>query len=160
APLSGGLTNENWLVEAGGERYVVRIPGKDTELLAVDRANEVANARAAAQAGVGPEVIDYLPELQAMVLAFVPGETMSGETLRLPDMARRMAASIRLLHAGPRFLHDFDMFRTAERYLAICDERGIAIPDGYRSRLATVAEVERAMRARPPATVPCHNDLL
>jgi thiamine kinase-like enzyme len=160
APLSGGLTNENWLVEASGERYVVRIPGKGTELLAVDRANEVANARAAAEAGVGPEVVDYLPELQAMVLAFVPGETMSGVTLRTPEMARRMAASIRQLHEGPRFLQDFDMFRTAEGYLAICDERGIAIPDGYRDRLRTVEEVERAMRAWPPATVPCHNDLL
>src|SRR6266550_4485297 len=27
SPLSGGLTNENYLVEAGRERYVMRIPG-------------------------------------------------------------------------------------------------------------------------------------
>jgi len=25
--LSGGLTNENYLVEAGGQKYVMRIPG-------------------------------------------------------------------------------------------------------------------------------------
>ena len=40
SPLSGGLTNENYLVEAEGERYVMRIPGASTELLSIDRAND------------------------------------------------------------------------------------------------------------------------
>jgi aminoglycoside phosphotransferase (APT) family kinase protein len=50
--LSGGLTNTNHLVEAGDDRYVVRIPGASTELLAVNRANERHNAAAAATTGV------------------------------------------------------------------------------------------------------------
>lgn len=41
SPLSGGLTNENYLVEVRGDRYVMRIPGRSTELLSIDRANEV-----------------------------------------------------------------------------------------------------------------------
>jgi thiamine kinase-like enzyme len=158
--LSGGLTNENYLVEASGVRYVVRIPGRSTELLAIDRANEHANAVAAAEAGVGPMVLEYLPDLEVMVLEFVPGATMSGEALCSVEMAARMADSIRRLHAGPRFLRDFDMFRITETYLRICDERGFRIPEGFRDRMATVAEVERAMRARPLPSVPCHNDLL
>ena len=158
--LSGGLTNDNYLVEAGGVRYVVRIPGRSTELLAIDRANEHANAGAAAQAGVGPAVLEYLPDVEVMVLEFIPGETMSGETLRSTRMARRMAASIRDLHAGPRFLRDFDMFRLTERYLAICNRRGFRTPAGFHERMATVAAVEGALRAQPLQTVPCHNDLL
>ena len=43
AQLSGGLTNENYLVEARGQKYVMRIPGHSTELLSIDRANEVFN---------------------------------------------------------------------------------------------------------------------
>jgi thiamine kinase-like enzyme len=158
--LSGGLTNDNYLVEAGGVRYVVRIPGRSTELLAIDRANEHANAVAAAQAGVGPAVLEYLADVEVMVLEFIPGETMSGETLRSSRMARRMAASIRELHAGPRFLRDFDMFRLTERYLAICNRRGFRTPAGFHERMATVAAVEGALRAQPLQTVPCHNDLL
>jgi thiamine kinase-like enzyme len=159
-PLSGGLTNDNWVVEANQRRFVVRIPGKDTELLAIDRENEVANARAAAEAGAGPRVVDYLPDLQAMVLEFLDGQTMSGESLRASGMAPRMAEAIRRLHAGPRFLQDFDMFRITERYLEICDQRAIPIPSGYRERLRTLTEIESAMRARPLPIVPCHNDLL
>ncbi len=160
SPLSGGLTNDNYLVEADGTKYVVRIPGTSTDLLAIDRQNEHVNARAAAEAGVGPAVLAHLPDLDVMVLEFLEGETMSGESLRSPEMARRMAASIRRLHAGPRFLLDFDMFRTTDRYLGLCNERSIRIPDGFEDRMPTIVDVERAMRMHPAPTVPCHNDLL
>ena len=39
---------------------VVRLPGKDTELLGIDRAAERAATEAAAAAGVGPEVVAFL----------------------------------------------------------------------------------------------------
>jgi len=158
--LSGGLTNDSYLVEADGAKYVVRIPGQETELLAIDRTNEHANSCAAAEAGVGPEVVCYLADLEVMVLRFVEGATMTGKSLRSPEMIHRMAASIRQLHGGPRFLCDLDMFRVTDAYLRLCNERGICLPDGFRHRLPTVADVERAMLARPVATVPCHNDLV
>src|SRR5947209_14917199 len=86
SPLSGGLTNENYLVEAGGERYVMRIPGASTELLSIDRANEVHNTMAAAETGIGPRVLEHLRELDVMVLEFIPGATMSAETLQSVHM--------------------------------------------------------------------------
>ena len=47
--LEGGITNRNLRVEVDGERYVLRLPGKDTALLDIDRRVErEANARAAA----------------------------------------------------------------------------------------------------------------
>ncbi len=159
-PLSGGLTNVNYLVEADGARYVVRIPGRSTELLAVDRENERHNAEAAATTGVSPRILEYLPDLTVMVLEFIPGQTMSGERLRSREMARRMAESLRRLHAGPRFLHDFDMFRLVGYYLRIVDEHEVRIPGGYRERLEAVHRVERALAVRPMPTTPCHNDLL
>ena len=85
---------------------------------------------------------------------------MSNEAFTTPGMPARVAAALRRLHAGPRFLHDFDMFRLVERYLGVVEQRDIRIPDGYRDRLPAVARIEAAMAARPLATVPCHNDLL
>jgi thiamine kinase-like enzyme len=160
SPLSGGLTNENYLVEAGGERYVVRIPGRSTELLSIDRANEVYNTKAAAKTGVGPKVLEHLPDLDVMVLEFLPGPTMSAATLGSKEMAGRMAASFRRLHAGPRFLNDFNMFRLIEYYLGIVDEHGVTIPADYRDWLPTVAAIENAVAAGSLPSMPCHNDLL
>jgi thiamine kinase-like enzyme len=158
--LSGGLTNENYLVEAGGERYVMRIPGTSTELLSIDRTNEVHNARAAASTGIGPAVLEHIPLLDIMVLEFIPGATMSAPTLQSASMARRMAESFKRLHAAPRFLKDFDMFRLIESYLQIVDEHDVRIPSDYRERLPLLAEIERAVKLGGLPSVSCHNDLL
>ena len=160
SPLSGGLTNENYLVETGDERYVMRLPGSSTELLSIDRGNEVYNARAAAGTGIGPKVLEHIPELNIMVLEFIEGPTMSAQTLQSEPMARRMAESFKRLHAAPRFLKDFDMFRLIEDYLRIVAEHGVRIPPDYRDRLPMVEEIERAVRVGALPNVSCHNDLL
>jgi thiamine kinase-like enzyme len=158
--LSGGLTNENYLVQAGGERYVMRIPGASTDLLSIDRANELYNARAAAGTGIGPAVLEHIPQLDVMVVEFIPGETMSAATLQSEAMTRRMAESFKRLHSAPRFLKDFDMFRLIETYLGIVEQHAVRIPSDYRERLPEVAEIERAVRAGALPRVSCHNDLL
>jgi thiamine kinase-like enzyme len=158
--LSGGLTNTNHLVVVDGERYVVRIPGTSTDLLAVDRANERHNAAAAATTGVSPSIVEVIEDLDVMVIAYIAGTTMSAGSLRTPEQVRRIASSLRRLHAGPRFRQDFDMFRLTEFYFSVCQERDIRIPDGFRDHLDDVGRIERAFAERPPATVPCHNDLL
>jgi thiamine kinase-like enzyme len=158
--LSGGLTNENFLVEVAGQRYVMRIPGQSTELLAIDRANEVHNTKAAASTGVGPQVLEHVPGPDILVLEFIPGPTMSARTLQSEEMVERMAASFRRLHGSPRFLDDFDMFRLIEYYLRIVDEHEVTIPAGYRDWLPAVARIERAVRAGALPPAPCHNDLL
>ena len=155
-----GLTNENYIVRAGDERWVVRIPGRSTELLAVDRENERRNAEAAATTGVSPRIVEYVPEWSVMVLEFIDGETMSGERLRSSDMPARIASSLRRLHAGPRFHKEFDMFRLVEYYLKIAEQQEVRIPEGFMDRMPTVAEVERAVAVNALPTVPCHNDLL
>lgn len=159
-PLSGGLTNTNYKVTVDGVPHFVRVPGESTELLAVDRRNEYTNSKAAAEAGVGPKVLYYLPEFQVMVLEFVEGKTMSKDVLNAPGMPTRMAQAIKQLHGGPRFLTDFNMFRLTEYYLKICDERSIPIPDGYLERMLIVDQIEKAMLVNPIPTVPCNNDLL
>ena len=159
-PLSGGLTNSNYKVEVDGTPYFVRVPGESTELLAIDRNNEYHNTKAAGEAGVAPQVLYYLPEYCVMVLEFLNGETMSKVSLNAPGMPRRMAASIKRLHSGPRFLTDFNMFRLTEYYLKLCKERNIRIPDGYLERMPMVEQIEKAMSVYPLGTVPCNNDLL
>src|SRR5881296_2783735 len=160
SPLSGGLTNENYLVESEGNRYVMRLPGQSTELLSIDRENEVYNTKAAASTGIGPKVLEHVPGVDVMVLEFIAGPTMSAKTLQSPEMAARMAASFHRLHAAPRFLHDFNMFRLIEHYLRIVEEHAVKIPGDYRDWLPTVAEIERAVNATPLPAGPCHNDLL
>jgi thiamine kinase-like enzyme len=159
-PLSGGLTNSNFKVQVDDTPYFVRVPGASTDLLAINRDNEVHNSKAAFVAGVGPKVLYHLPEYNAMVLEFLHGETMSKASLNEPGQPTRMAEAIKKLNDGPGFLQDFNMFRLAEYYLSLCKGRDIRIPDGYLGRLETIARIERAMEVNPLPIVPCNNDLL
>ena len=159
-PLSGGLTNSNFKVEVDGMPYFVRVPGVSSELLAIDRNNEYHNSKAAFVSGVGPQVLYHLPEYNVMVLEFLHGQTMSKDLLNEPGQPTRMADSIKRLHAGPRFLLDFNMFRLTEYYLSLCRDRTIKIPDGYLDRIPTIERIEKTMNVNPLPTVPCNNDLL
>ncbi len=158
--IAAGLTNQNFRVEVDGRPFFVRLPGASTDLLAVDRANELHNTRAAAEAGVGPKVVHHDPETGALVLDWIDGRTMSNQAFAEPGTPARIAGSLRKLHAGPRFRDDFDMFRLTEYYLSVIDGRSIRIPEGYREELPKVKLIEAALLARPLPSVPCHNDLL
>ena len=158
--MTGGLTNKNYRVEVENQTYFVRIPGARTELLAVDRDSEYHSTKSAADAGVGPRVRHYLPDHKVMVLEFLNGRTMSIETFRDPAMPERIAQSLKKLHAGARCLNDFNMFRLVEFYMGIVEQNGVRIPDGYRSNMTVLGEIERAVQVNSLDTVPCNNDLL
>ena len=159
-PLAGGLTNTNYKVTTPRGRYVVRISGRDTGLLAIDRANEAHNTRCAAEAGVGAPFVAALPDQDALVLEFLDGEVMSSETLRRGDRLGLVADACRRLHRGERFLHDFDMFEIQRGYIRVVQERGFRLPDRYLEFEPQVRALERALRVRREETVPCNNDLL
>ena len=160
SPIAAGLTNQNYRVEVDDEPYFVRLPGPSTDLLAVDRANELHNTRAAALTGVGAQVIAHDPESGALVLAWIDGRTMSNAAFARPGTPARIAEALRRLHGAPRFRDDFNMFRLTEYYTSVVDARSIRIPDGYRDQLPKVTLIEAALAAHPLPTVPCHNDLL
>jgi thiamine kinase-like enzyme len=138
----------------------VRVPGRSTELLSIDRANERHNIVAAATTGVGARVLHYVDHLEVMVLEFIAGPTMISAALCSQEMAHPVAESLRRLHTAPRFLLDFNMFRLVEFYRSIVRERTVPIPEGYDRCLPVVPIIEEALRRSPVASVPCHNDLL
>jgi thiamine kinase-like enzyme len=160
SPIPAGLTNQNFRVEVDGTPFFVRIPGQSTDLLAVDRANELYNTRAAAAAGAGPRVVDHDPASGALVLEWIEGRTMSNAAFAEAGSPARIAEALRRLHGATRFRDDFNMFRLTEHYLKVVAERSIRIPDGYRAQLPKVGLIEAALAARPLRAVPCHNDLL
>ena len=158
--LSGGLTNTNYKVVSDEGSFVVRIAGRDTELLGIDRRNEAHNTAAAAETGVGARVIATLPEHEALVIEFIEGTRLQADDLRAGDRLPQVAEACKRLHAGRPFLLEFDMFDLQRRYLATVIERGFRLPDGYLDLEPRVRAMEEAMRKRPERRVPCNNDLL
>jgi thiamine kinase-like enzyme len=155
--LPGGLTNRNLKVTNDDGTCVVRIPAAGPGLLGIDRDVEHANSIAAAKAGVGAPVLHYRPG-EGIVVGFLPGRVLSDADLHRPDVLHRVAAACRRLHAGPRFVNDFDMFAVQARYREIVAERGFRLPARYDEFAPQVRRIAAALG--PRVTVPCHNDLL
>jgi thiamine kinase-like enzyme len=155
-PLGGGITNHNFKVTLDGEAYVLRIAGADTDLLGIDREAEHAAALAAAEAGVGPEVVDFVEG--SLVTRFVEGRPVPPEEIRQAECLREAAPLLRRVHEGPQFPARFDSFRVVETYYATAVEHGVSIPAEYEAAKRRADEIERQLGRRPEH--PCHNDLL
>ncbi|HEX9379757.1 MAG TPA: choline kinase family protein [Gaiellaceae bacterium] len=150
-PLGGGITNRNFKVETDGRRFVLRIGGRDTELLGIDRSAEHAASRVAADLGLGPEVVAFVQPEGYLVTRYVDGEV--GKV----DVAR-VGAALRLLHDGPAFPGRFDSFRVVEAYRTTAAAHGVGVPSAYERAKELANQIEHRRSDAPLR--PCHNDLL
>ncbi len=158
--LSGGLTNRNIKVTTPTDVVVARLSSPESALLAIDRGVEHANSVAAAASGAGPEVIAFAPEVSVLAVRFIDGRTWSDADVLAPENSPRIAAACHQLHAGPRFVNDFDMMRLQPHYLSIVRERGLRLPDRYDELSSHLAAIAASLAVRPQTSVPCNNDLL
>src|SRR6185503_17727964 len=159
SPLGGGLTNRNYRIDADGQSYVLRVAGKDTALLGIDRSCEVACSRAAAALGVGPEVIAYLPEHEAMARRFVSGRVLTAEDVRQPEVLSRVAETLHRYHGGPPGAGSFSPFAAVRSYYSLALERRAGFPDNLEHPLERLLQIEKDLQTDDPLC-PCHNDLL
>ena len=154
----GGLTNRVW--HLGG--HVLRIPGEGTAEY-IDRTNEATAARAAAAAGVSPEVLHADPASGLMVTRFIPDTvTMTPDLFRSrPGSPARAARALRQLHgSGVVFPARFDLFAMIDDYRALLAGKSVAPPEGYDAALHEADRVRTALAAHPLPQAPCHCDPL
>jgi aminoglycoside phosphotransferase (APT) family kinase protein len=150
-PLEGGITNRNYRLRWGGRDCVLRLPGKETALLGIDRRAELEATRAAAAAGVGPEVLAFEPRLGCLVTAWIEAAPAEDVRARVPELADLL----RKIHAGPPLPARFDSLGVGAAYARLVRERGGTVPEAGEALLAAVARI-----SFQHAPAPCHNDLL
>jgi thiamine kinase-like enzyme len=156
--LDGGITNRNYRVAMGGEDYVLRICGKDTAVLGIDRDAECEATMAAARIGVGPEVVLYRPDLEVLVTRWVEGRPATSDDVR--DAVAGIAAALRGIHGGPPLPTQFDSFALVVEYRDEIRERGGVDPPGFHEAAAAAARIQAVLTGPDHEVVPCHNDLL
>jgi thiamine kinase-like enzyme len=161
-PLEGGITNRNFLVRFAGDDYVVRLPGKDTNLLGIDREAERLATKQAAELGVGPKVAAMFEEPACLVTCFVEGRTMAADELREPEAIARVAAALRAFHESgltlPTNFHVYDLVR---EYADVARSRGGQLPNAYDDSLRVAGDIVAAVGEHPEHTPRAnHNDLL
>ena len=158
----GGLTNLVYRVEVQGRKLIVRIPGAGTEDY-IDRGVELTNARAAARAGVSPEVLWADAATGVMISDCLdPITTMTPDLFRTrPGSPARAGKALAKLHnSGEVFEFRFELFAMIDDYLKVLSGKQCDLPDGYHAIVEAAEPVKRALAANPAPLAPCHNDPL
>jgi thiamine kinase-like enzyme len=156
-PLGGGITNRNFRVRFAppvGEG-VLRLPGRDTGLLGIDRRAELLAGQQAAQLGIAPKVL-YGDE-RCLVTEYLPGSELDGDRLRATPEA--VVRGLRAFHdSGLELPARFWIPDLLVEYAALLSGRGVAVDDRFRRTKGLVDEIAATLPLTEP--VACHNDLL
>lgn len=157
-PITGGITNRAMRVVVDGTPFFVSVPGTHSELLSIPRAVEVENTLRAAETGVSPRLLHYLPETGVLVIEWLEGQTLSVADMQRQGMPERLAAVARRLHTARPFVGEFDFFRLTESYARVLVEHSLEPPPEFLGYGGLLAEIETAIRRHPEPARPCSND--
>ncbi|SLN60701.1 Choline/ethanolamine kinase [Roseovarius albus] len=159
-PLTGGITNVNFLVEDRAGKYVVRA-GEDIPLHQVMRFNELAASRAAHAAGLSPQVVHAAGDLT--VLQYIESHTLTEADVCRSDMLPRVLELVKTCHRqvpkhlrGPALV--FWVFHVVRDYGATLLDRSSV----HAALVPELVELGNALEqdAGPYEIVFGHNDLL
>ncbi len=157
-PIPGGLTNLNLLIETGsGEKFVARLPGKDTDLFGINRQTEHAISRVAWEIGIAPEPVAFLAEHEILVTRFVEGGPI--ETTD-PATIRSVARLLHRLHSAREVPGTFDLPTVIDYYISTAKRFNVTHPEQLGEALEFSRKIIAALERCPKRLAPCHNDLI
>jgi thiamine kinase-like enzyme len=154
-PLDGGITNRNYRVTLGGSEFVLRRPGRDTDLLGIDRESERLANDAAASLGIAPAVAGGFGD--CLLTRFIACTAVGAD--EVADGAQEIALALRRFHDSPvRLPRRFRVPDLLADYAAIVRDRGGELPAAYAEAVRCAARIDAILALQDPR--PCHNDLL
>jgi thiamine kinase-like enzyme len=159
-PLSGGITNWNYLVRDGSRKVAVRL-GEDIPAHLISRSNELAASKAAYEAGISPAIVHHEPGI--LVTQYIEAKTLAPEDINDPAMISRILPVLRKCHMDiPKYFRGppviFWVFQVIRDYARTLADGNSAYLLEINDLLEKSARLEAA--AGPFSIVFGHNDLL
>jgi thiamine kinase-like enzyme len=156
-----GLTNANYRITVDSARFVLRVSGQNTEGLGINRHHELAALQAATEAGIGPEVVAFIPPEGHLVTRWIDGYHWEASEYRTPEHVRLLTETVKHIHALPPSGATFSPFRRVESYLDTARRFGVPLPPAFDTHLETMHAVENDQKSDPSDWLRfCHNDLV
>ena len=160
APMQGviSLNNAAYRVTVGPSVYLLRAASPTASLLGIRRSEERAAAQAAAQAGVGPEIL-YADDAGNLLMPFLAGRHWQPDEFHEPANMARLVQTLRRLHEVKNVPAEGSVYRRVERLLGSARALALPLPPDLDAHLNTMrhikAERQADTRFRPGLS---HND--
>lgn len=156
-----GLTNVNYRISIDGERFVLRVSGQNTGRLGINRHHEFAALNAAAQAGIGPEVVAFLFPEGHLVTRWIDGRHWEVAECRTPEHICLFTDTVKRIHALPPNGAMFSPFQRVSSYQKTISDFNVELPSGFDCFIAIMHAVQADQEHdRSDWQHFCHNDLV
>lgn len=156
-----GLTNQNYRVTVNDEQFVLRVSGKNTQSLGIDRQQEAAALKSAARLGLGPDIYALLLPEGHLVTRWVDGQHWEAEEFRTPQHVRMLTEIVKRVHSMPPNGAVFSPFRRVEAYIKTAGDYAVRFPSDFDGVIETMQKIETEQRCDPSDWQHfCHNDLV
>lgn len=160
SPLGGGITNRNYKIDVGGESFVLRIAGANTDLLGIDRKTEFVASELAGILGIAPEVIYFIQPEGYLVTKFIQGLPLSPEGVKKPGNLKNIVEMLKRFHASDPIPGKFWVPQIVADYSKIAESHHVSFPGNFSWLLECLDQAVTALEVDPLPHCPCHNDLL
>ncbi len=154
--LTGGLTNQSFLITAGKNLLVLRKSSAISEALDLNRGGEAAALYHADKAGLCAPAVYCDPRHQYLVTRYIKGEPWSKDK---DGALKQLAQLVRSIHALPAIDARLDIDDKVASYWRSIDERA----DFYKKLRTLEHEVQQHIaiaKSLNNGVYLCHNDLL
>ena len=154
--LKEGMTNDSFLFEVKGKKYVFRNPGKGTENL-INRQQEAHVYDVIKPLHISDDVIYLNPDKGYKITTFVPNSrTIDPNNVEEVDLALE---KLRVLHgSGLKTKHRFDIEERIEFYHKICIDSNAILFKDFDDVYDHIKEVINVLKSIPREDVLCHID--
>ncbi|CAM3805973.1 choline kinase family protein [Parendozoicomonas haliclonae] len=160
-PLSGGMTNNNYLFRVVGSAqsagmYVVRIPGAGTSEL-IDRGREQQCLQAIAEADLDTRTCYLNPGRGIKVTQFITGKTYQPDDVY--GQRSLIIGLLKKLHQLPcRQVPHYSFDDELSHYTQLAVDANAELPENWRQCVEQLQQWQS--RLQPQVTCLCHNDLV
>lgn len=158
-PFESGLTNDSYLLEANGKKFVLRINSLNSAVLDLNRPIELEIIQSASRVGIGAKLKYSDPDGKYLVFDYIEGQQWLAELSTTASGISKLVSLLRAIHRLDPVSHYLDVQNKASIYWqSVRVDKHLAnaiLPINLEVR----SHIEKAMAANTHPCL-CHNDLV
>ena len=157
--LQGGNVNKAYKVTCDDKSFFVRINGKQSDYLSLDRILETEATKRASELKISPLVYDVKRKGDYLVTDYFDGRNPEYEELFQEENIKKFTDILKVIHFEVHTDRRLSLFELIDGYMKIAVEKNVAMPDEVTEIFKEVDKI-RAQRSKDKkySNVFCHND--
>ena len=157
-PINSGITNINFEVTVGKNKYFLSMPYSNSELLNINYVNKYYNNKICGEINISPRVTHFIESENLLVTEFINSKHSSLDMFQSFNEIERLVKNIKCLHNAKPFLKNFNMFNRISSYQNIL--KRYCLPQKLNRYVNNIKSLKDKLYLPKHKLVPCHNDLL